>query len=94
MFGRQLETEIKESESINALLNFIGNEAQKMITEDICDMIEKNMYRQLDGYVLSLSRIMKHETAWNCIIKAFANKNEPIPPCYYQQFGKVLESAT
>lgn len=58
------------------------------ITGDIEAMIEKGYRSALEGYVLCLSRIISHDTAWEYILEAFRNKNEHVPGKYYKQFGK------
>jgi len=58
------------------------------ITADIGAMIEKGYRSALEGYVLCLSRIISHDTAWSYILEAFRSKNENVPGKYYKQFGK------
>ena len=59
------------------------------IISDIVGMIDKGYRRNLEGYILCLSRIVKHDMAWDCITVAFAKQKESVPAKYYQLFNKT-----
>lgn len=73
------------------VLGIIKEEMQDTIVADISAMIEKNYRPALEGYVLCLSRIIRHDVGWKCITKAFSAKNEKVPQKYYAQFGQLPE---
>ncbi len=77
--------------TITKMLGFMGNVAAEMVITDIQQLIEKKLRQQLDGYIFALSRIMRHELAWKCIITAFSDKAEPVPQKYFPYFGKTKE---
>jgi hypothetical protein len=87
-------SEKKTESNPNAMAQLLGITAMNMvdtITSDISTMIEKEYRAALEGYVLCLSRIMNHDTAWQCITDAFLQKGEKLPKKYYKQFGKDPE---
>lgn len=98
--GRELQKQITEDntpevpnvqQQSNTMAELIGITARNMvekIIDDLSTMIEKEYRDALEGYVLCLSRIIKHETAWHCISEAFAHENEQVPKKYYELFGQ------
>lgn len=75
--------------TITQMLGFVGQMAVNGIQSDIELMIEKNKWRELDGYIFALSKIMKHDLAWACIEKSFANKKISVPPKYKPYFSNT-----
>ena len=53
------------------------------VVDDICKMIEEDRREGIDGYVLCLSRVLRHDVAQDLIKKAFESKNEK-PPAKYK----------
>ncbi len=101
-FGRSLEQNIKdlqqekfedglpvpdEKTSVANLIGLMGTMAVDTIVADIGHMIDKGLRKEIDGYVLALSRIMRHDFAWKCVVTAFAKKHEPTPSKYAPYFG-------
>ena len=78
-----------DSKSVATMLGLMGSMATEMIISDLGTMIDKKMQAQLDGYVLALSRIMRHDIAWQCVVKAFSDKKMSIPEKYGPQFGNL-----
>lgn len=76
------------SSDIMATLGLLGNMAQDAVVGDISNLIDAGMRKELDGYIFALSRIMKHDLAWESINKAFHCKKEPIPKKYFSYFLK------
>lgn len=77
----------EQKDSIATMLGLMGSIAIESIMADLKRMIEKSMHKEIDGYVLALSRIMRHDLAWQCIVQSFSESNEPIPSQYYSEFG-------
>jgi hypothetical protein len=73
---------------VSELLGLTAQDMRELIIDDIAQMIEKGYRVALEGYVLCLSRIINHETAWEYIVEAFRSKNEKVPNKYYAQFGR------
>lgn len=80
--------------SLSELLGITAVNMIDTITADIVAMIEKDYRRALEGYIFCLSRIMKHDMAWQCILDAFSKTGEKVPKKYYKQFGKDPEQLT
>lgn len=83
----QEQKKIPSQESIAQMLGFLGSTVTEIIQSDIGKMIDRGMRKEIDGYILSLSRIMRHDLAWKCILSAFSVKNESVPTKYYTQFN-------
>lgn len=66
----------------------MGDIAVEGVTLDLQKMIDEGLRIQLDGYVLALSRLMKHKTAWKCLVESFSSRNESIPKRFYKLFGQ------
>lgn len=64
------------------VLGFISREAKDTIIKDISFMLEKELSKELDGYVYALTRIVEKTLMKECIIEAFAKCNMPIPDKY------------
>lgn len=79
----------EQKETVANMLGLMGSNAVESIMSDIEKMIDRNLRSELDGYVLALSRIMRHDLAWQCIVNIFGDKNLPIPHYYFGQFGKT-----
>lgn len=77
-------------QTVATMLGLMGSIAVETIMTDISGMIDKNMFKELDGYIFALSRIMRHDMAWQCIVHSFAEKNEPIPAKYYSHFKQSM----
>lgn len=98
--GKDLEKQLaadneKEKVPASTISQMIGMTAAwtvETIIGDIEAMIEKGYRPSLEGYIFCLSRIMQHEKAWQCIVKAFSHKGEIVPPKYYKQFGQTEEN--
>jgi len=91
----KIEIEIKaQEELLMSALGVVANNMEESVISDISGMIEKEDRRAIDGYVLCLSRIMKHENAWNFICKAFQSKGEAVPSKYRKAFGMQETAAT
>lgn len=71
------------------LIGIVSSDMREIVITDIEGMIDKNYRTALEGYILCLSRIIKHDLAWEYITKAFANKNEKVPSKYSSLFGKL-----
>jgi len=77
---------------ISEILGLTAQEMMKdTVISDIGAMIERGYQSALEGYVLCLSRIIAHDTAWEYIVEAFRSQSEVIPVKYYKQFGKKPE---
>ncbi len=78
----------QQSDGAAEMLGFVSRMANETLLADLRQMICKNQMRELDGYIFALSRITKHELAWDCISKAFADEKSTIPSKFYPLFGK------
>jgi len=78
----------KQSNILSELLGITAINMVNTITSDISTMIDKGLTKELKGYILCLSRIMKHDIAWEYIQDSFKNCNEKIPQKYYELFGQ------
>jgi len=95
--GRELQKTAQEtnqkssvkSEDVVAMIGLMGAFAMETVVTDLSRMIDKNLRKEVDGYVLALSRIMRRDFAWECIKNVFKSKNEPIPAEYYGHFGQT-----
>jgi hypothetical protein len=79
------------SEAAAEMLGFVSRMAVEAILADISKMLASAKMRELDGYIFALSRIMKHDLAWDCIKKSFEEKKMTIPAKYFEQFGQKPE---
>ncbi len=93
--GRDLEKQFQETHSedakragISELLGITAKNMGDTIIDDLATMIKKGFREALEGYVLCLSRIIKHSIAWKCIGEAFGKTGEKIPQKYYELFGQ------
>ena len=69
------------------MIGLMGDIAIEGVTKDMQQMISDGLRLPLDGYILALSRLMKHDTAWKCLVEAFSSKGESIPKRFYPLFG-------
>jgi len=77
-----------EKETLANIIGLMGSMTIEVILSDINKMLESNKRENLDGYIFALSRLLRHDLAWQCIVEAFSDHNEPVPFKYYPQFGK------
>jgi hypothetical protein len=96
-YGRQMREKIaaqkefdhkKASEHITRVLGFVANQHKEAIIHDIYTLLGKDRLRELDGYILALSRCMEHDLAWHCLSEAYQRVQKPTPDKYYKVFGK------
>ena len=92
--GFSKPTSKEKKDAVASMLGLMGSIAVETIMSDISRMLDKKLFTELDGYVLALSRIMRHDMAWQCIIHVFTDKNEPIPTKYYSEFGQQSSQVT
>ncbi len=78
-----------KKETLANIIGLMGSITIEVILSDINKMLEANKRENLDGYIFGLSRLLRHDLAWQCIVDAFADRNEPVPSKYYPQFGKT-----
>jgi len=78
-----------DTATISQALGILGSTMTEIITSDIGQMIERDMRKEIDGYVLALSRIMRHDLGWKCVQNAFASKQETVPSKYKPQFNDM-----
>jgi len=98
-FGKQLREDLAQESkpspekvdtaTISQALGILGSAMTEIIASDIGQMIERDMRKEIDGYVLALSRIMRHDLGWKCIQNAFASKQETVPAKYKSQFNDM-----
>jgi len=81
--------ESQSNSSISQVLGIIGSTMTEVIESDIGKMIERDLRQEIDGYVLALSRIMRHDLGWKCILNAFASKQETVPAKYKSYFNDL-----
>lgn len=98
-FNKQLRDQFQEktlptvqAAEVSSMLGFIGSMAIDSIINDVKIMIEKDRRPEIDGYVLALSRIVKHDLALNAIQSAYKDKGEQIPKKYLDLFKNQIES--
>jgi hypothetical protein len=87
----QFQKPVHDTKIVADVLGIIKDEMQESIIADLTAMIDKSYRAALEGYIYCLSRIVRHDVGWTCIIKAFAAKNEQVPKKYYAQFGQLPE---
>ena len=80
------------SSAIALGINSIG--MVEVIITDISDMIKSGQRYSLDGYILCLSRIISHNTAWECITRAYKIMGETVPKKYQQLFDKEITDSS
>lgn len=89
--GQQLASDNKndpqQKQKITEMLGFMSVLAYEGIKEDIRSFLKEGYQKELDGYVLALSRMMKHKDAWDCIYNAFKETSNHLPNRYYKLFG-------
>ena len=73
--------------NISLMLGYIASMGVSSIIDDLDKMIKQNKRQEVDGYILALSRIMKHSIAFDCIQKAFTKNNEVVPGKYKNIFS-------
>jgi len=93
--GRDLEKQFQQTnnpetanKAVSELLGITAKNMGDIIVSDIAGMIEQGFREALEGYVLCLSRIIKHDTAWKHIAVAFNKHEEKVPQKYYALFGQ------
>ena len=96
-YGRQMREQIsatqdfdhkKVSEHVANSLGFIATQHKDAIIHDINQLVQKDRLRELDGYILALSRCMEHDLAWHCLSEVYQLCLRPIPDKYYLIFNK------
>lgn len=84
----QRKTAPNESAKIIAeMLGFVAREAKETIISDIIFMLNKNLNKELDGYVYALSRIIEKKLMHECVTDAFLKCNIPIPEKYEKKIN-------
>ena len=99
--GKELRERFAEKDSsapdASAVAEMLGITAINMantVTDDVEAMIKQGHRKSLEGYVLCLSRIIRHANAWVYIEEAFKRTGESIPGKYYALFGKTRDSTS
>ena len=80
-----------DASSVSGAATVLGITSMGMvdvIVSDIKELLGRNQWDSLNGYVLCLSRIISTDIAWNCITEGFKGCKEAIPQKYYKAFGK------
>lgn len=79
-----------DEEKNRTILGMLGVEQYMVgtISRDLKQLIKKDNRVAIDGYVLAMSRIMKHAAAWDCLVKAFTESGETVPQKFQSMFGK------
>lgn len=89
---QQFNSDIKnppiDASVFSEMLGITFNNQVETIIDDISSMIKSDYRKALDGYILCLSRIIKHNIAWTCIERGFSQENEKIPSKYYVKFNQ------
>ncbi len=80
-----------QSPLLSEVIGIISDDMREIIIADIEAMIDKKLRTAMEGYIFCLSRIMRHDLAWEYITAAFSSKNEKVPTKYYTQFGQTEE---
>jgi len=78
--------------NVSDLLGIALKDIHEIVVADISKMIEQGYRKPLEGYILCLSRIISHKTAWECVTEAFHKKNEKVPSKYFSQFGQTFDN--
>lgn len=71
-----------------ALLGINSLGMVETIIADISELLSRNEWKSLNGYVLALSRIISHEVAWKCITESFRQSKESVPKKFYEVFSR------
>lgn len=90
-FQSEKKTSIDPS-AVYQMIGLMGNIAANTIILDIDEMISLEKRKELDGYVFALSRIMRHEAAWEYITEGFSRKKETVPERYAPYFGQSAKN--
>jgi hypothetical protein len=76
---------------VDALKKLVGLTVKKVdetLTDDIAQLIRSGMHNGVSGYLHCLSRLMRHEVAWDIVCEAY-RRNEQKPPAKYANlFGR------
>ena len=83
---------------LKEILGVVGFEMINTIVDDILNFLRKRtdnnlivIEAALDGYVLSLSRILESTIAFQCVCEAFKKFDTSVPPKYYRLFNIPIE---
>lgn len=74
------------AKTVAEILGFVSRSAKDSIIADICNMIHKQMEKELDGYLLAIFRVTANDLAKECISEAYLKNNISIPQKYIDQF--------
>ncbi|RMD67065.1 hypothetical protein D6833_00700 [Candidatus Parcubacteria bacterium] len=83
----------EQADIVSEMLGFVGRLGAESVVSDIRSMLRKGYTKELDGYVLAISRIMKHELALACIRRAFNDVGLRVPDRYVKQFKATEQQA-
>lgn len=86
--GKFPEPDVSPQLGVATMLGITSMGMVDVIVSDIRELLGRNQWNSLNGYVLCLSRIISKEVAWKCITEGFKECKESIPQKYYKAFGK------
>ena len=92
--NKDVPNDVPNDAPVADMISLMGDIAIEGVTKDMQKMIDGGFRMSLDGYVLALSRLMKHDTAWKCLVEAFSSKGESIPKRFYPMFGRSENDQT
>lgn len=100
-FGKELREQIHQqtkkpdaraAQEIAEVLGIVARAAIDGIIDDMRVMIKHSYWKQLDGYVLALSKVLAHDLAWDCTCKAFEQEKATPPPKYQTLLGRFQKN--
>ena len=101
-FGKELRQQLEQqtkpaneqraAREIAEVLGIVARGAADAVIDDMVAMIAHAYWKQLDGYVLALSKIMAHDLAWECVLKAFERQKATPPPKYQSLLAKLSKA--
>lgn len=86
--GQFPDSDVSPDLGAAAMLGITSVGMVETIISDVKELLNRNQWDSLDGYILCLSRIVAKEIAWKCITESFKECKESIPQKYFKAFDK------
>lgn len=85
----------QQKEAIANLVGLVVSGFDETVISDLSTLIQQGRREGINGYVLCLSRVVRHELGWELVKKAFEQEKEKVPSKYNRLFGqdKAIQEA-
>lgn len=74
--------------TLKKLVGLTVQQVDQTLTDDLAQLIEKQMNNGVSGYLHCLSRLMRHDVAWEIVCAAYHRNDQKPPAKYAALFGR------